>query len=201
VRNSADGSSSPNSITSLASSQHHIFPTLLRLADYSLSRLYFQQMSSGGGKPWTKHATILEEKAFIAILRAADRLEREVAEMLKQYSLTPTQYNALRILRGGGPEGLPCSHIGDRMISRDPDITRLLDRLKRRGLISRRRDQNDRRIIKTFITPAGLELLGRMDRPVEQFHLRAFRDVNKRDLRGLIGVLEKLPAPPRAGSQ
>ena len=158
-------------------------------------------MSYGTSKPWTKHAPILEEKAFIAILRAADRLERQVAEMLKQYSLTPTQYNALRILRGGGPSGLPCSHIGDRMISRDPDITRLLDRLKRRGLISRRREQNDRRIIKPFITLAGLELLARMDRPVEQFHLRASRDVNKHDLRGLIDVLERLPAPPRAVSR
>jgi len=158
-------------------------------------------MSSGASKPWTKHAPILEEKAFIAILRAADRLERRAAELLKQYNLTPTQYNALRILRGGGPSGLACSQIGDRMISRDPDITRLLDRLKRRGLISRRRGQSDRRIIRIFITPVGLELLGRMDRPVEQFHLQALRDVNKHDLRGLIDVLKKLPAPPRAVSR
>jgi len=134
-------------------------------------------------------------------LRAADRLERRAAELFKQYNLTPTQYNALRILRGGGPKGLPCSHIGDRMISRDPDITRLLDRLKRRGLISRRRGQSDRRIIRIFITPVGLELLARMDRPIEKFHLRALRDVSKYDLRGLIDVLEKLPAPPRAANQ
>jgi len=158
-------------------------------------------MSSGTKKAWAKHSPILEERAFIAILRAADRLERQVAELFKQFNLTPTQYNALRILRGGGPTGLACNQIGDRMISRDPDTTRLLDRLKRRGLISRRRDQNDRRIIKTFITPAGLELLARMDRFVEQFHLRALGKVRKNDLRGLIGVLEKLPAPPRAVSQ
>jgi DNA-binding MarR family transcriptional regulator len=158
-------------------------------------------MNSRSRSPWAKHSPILEEEAFIAILRAADRLERQIAEMFKQYDLTPTQYNALRILRGGGPTGLACSQIGDRMISRDPDITRLLDRLKRRGLISRRREHNDRRIIKTFITPAGLELLARMDRPVEQFHLRALRDVNKHDLRGLIDVLERLPAPPRAVSR
>jgi DNA-binding MarR family transcriptional regulator len=158
-------------------------------------------MSSGIKKPWAQYSPILEERAFIAVLRAADRLGRQVADLFKQFNLTPTQYNALRILRGGGPTGLACSQIGDRMISRDPDITRLLDRLKRRGLISRRRDQNDRRIIKTFITPAGLELLARMDRPVEQFHLRALGKVKKNDLRGLIGVLEKLPAPPRAVSQ
>ena len=110
----------------------------------------------------------LEERVVIAILRAADKLERQAAELFKPYGLTPTQYNALRILRGGGPGGLACSEIGDRMISHDPDITRLLDRLKRRGLISRRRGQKDRRIIKTFITPDGLTLLERMDRPVER---------------------------------
>jgi DNA-binding MarR family transcriptional regulator len=157
-------------------------------------------MSSGSKKPVAKHSPILEERAFIAVLRAADRLERQIAEMFKQYDLTPTQYNALRILRGGGPAGLACSQIGDRMISRDPDITRLLDRLKRCGLISRRREHNDRRIIKTFITPAGLELLARMDRPIELFHLLALRDVSKNELRGLIGVLEKLPALPRAAN-
>ena len=158
-------------------------------------------MSSSASRLWAKRTVILEEEAFIAILRAADRLERQIAELFKQYNLTPTQYNALRILRGGGPDGLACSHIRDRMISRDPDITRLLDRLKRRGLISRRRGQNDRRIIKTFITSAGLELVGRIDRPIEKFHLRALRDVEKNDLRGLIDVLEKLPTLPRVVSQ
>jgi DNA-binding MarR family transcriptional regulator len=158
-------------------------------------------MSLGTKKAWAKHSPILEERTFIAILRAADRLGRQVAELFKQFNLTPTQYNALRILRGGGPDGLACRQIGDRMISRDPDITRLLDRLKRRGLISRRREHNDRRIIKTFITPAGLKLLAQMDRPVEQFHLRALGNVNKNDLRGLIDVLEKLPASPRVVSQ
>ena len=158
-------------------------------------------MSSNTSRLWVKYSPTLEEEAVIAILRAADRLERQVAELFKQYNLTQTQYNALRILRGGGPGGLACSQIGDRMISRDPDITRLLDRLKRRGLISRRRGLSDRRIIRIFITSVGLELLARMDRPIEKFHLRALRDVSKYDLRGLIDVLEKLPAPPRAANQ
>jgi DNA-binding MarR family transcriptional regulator len=158
-------------------------------------------MSSSTSRLWVKYSPTLEEAAVIAILRAADRLERRIAELFKQYNLTPTQYNALRILRGGGPSGLACSQIGDRMISRDPDITRLLDRLKRRGLISRRRGLSDRRIIRIFITPVGLELLARMDRPIEKFHLRALRDVSKNDLRGLIDVLEKLPALPRAANQ
>jgi len=158
-------------------------------------------MSSSASGLWAKYSPALEEETVIAILRAADRLERQVAELFKQYNLTPTQYNALRILRGGGPSGLACSQIGDRMISRDPDITRLLDRLKRRGLISRRRGLSDRRIIRIFITSVGLELLARMDRPIEKFHLRALRDVSENDLRGLIDVLEKLPALPRAANQ
>ena len=136
-------------------------------------------------------SSALEEKAFIAILRVADGLERQAAAMLKRYGLTSTQYNALRILRGGGPRGLACSEIGDRMMSHDPDITRLLDRLKGRGLISRRRGQKDRRIIKTFISPSGLTLLEAMDRPVEKFHRQLLGRVNKERLIHLIQVLDE----------
>ncbi len=136
-------------------------------------------------------SSALEETAFIAILRAADGLERKAAAMLKRYGLTSTQYNALRILRGGGPCGLACSEIGNRMMSHDPDITRLLDRLKRRGLISRRRGQKDRRIIKAFITPSGLTLLEAMDRPVERFHRQLLGRVNKERLIHLIQVLDE----------
>lgn len=140
---------------------------------------------------------VLEEKAFVGLLRAADRLERQAAEVLTRYSLTPTQYNALRILRGGGPSGLSCSEIGERMISHDPDITRLLDRLKRRGLISRRREQKDRRIIRTFITQSGLALLKTMDQPVETFHRKLLGRVNRERLKNLIQLLSDLEQKPR----
>jgi DNA-binding MarR family transcriptional regulator len=136
-----------------------------------------------------------EEKVFIAVLRAADRLERRAAEMLKAYGLTPTQYNALRILRGGHPEGLACREIGDRMISHDPDITRLLDRLKRRGLISRRRAQKDRRVIRTFITPTGLNLLDAMDQPVRNFHRHLLGHLGKKRLHSLVEVLKAVLSP------
>ncbi|HEV7219307.1 MAG: MarR family winged helix-turn-helix transcriptional regulator [Terriglobales bacterium] len=139
-----------------------------------------------------RHASApLEEKAFIAILRVADGLEQQAAAMLKGYGLTATQYNALRILRGGGPGGLACGEIGDRMINHDPDITRLLDRLKRRGLISRKRGQKDRRINKTFITSSGLTLLETMDRPVETFHRQLLGRVNNKRLRNLIRMLDE----------
>src|SRR2546425_9789881 len=103
----------------------------------------------------TKPFRSLEEEVFVALMRTADQLAWRGAEMLKQHGLSPTQYNALRILRGAGAKGLACSEIGERMINRDPDITRLVDRLERRGLVRRRREQKDRRGISTFITPAG----------------------------------------------
>jgi DNA-binding MarR family transcriptional regulator len=136
-----------------------------------------------------------EERVFIAVLRAADRFERQAAEMLKQYGLTPTQYNALRILRGGEPGGLACREIGERMISHDPDITRLLDRLKRRGLISRRRERKDRRVIKTFITSAGLELLEVLDQPVENFHRQLLGHVSRKRLHSLVDDLRDAILP------
>jgi DNA-binding MarR family transcriptional regulator len=132
----------------------------------------------------------LEEEAFVALLRTADQLAWRVAEMLKPYGLSATQYNALRILRGAGPQGLACSEIGERMINRDPDITRLVDRLERRGLVSRSREQKDRRVITTRITPAGLEVLKSLDRPVAEFHLRLLGGMGDRRLRSLVRLLE-----------
>ena len=84
-----------------------------------------------------------------------------MAEWLKPHGLSPTQYNALRILRGAGVDGLPCTEVGARMISRDPDITRLVDRLEKRGLVTRGRGTEDRRVVRARITTAGLELLRR----------------------------------------
>ncbi len=127
---------------------------------------------------------------FVALARTADQLSWRGAEMLKQLGLSPTQYNALRILRGAGEKGLACSEIAERMINRDPDITRLIDRLERRGLVQRTREQKDRRVITTRITAAGLELLRRLDRPVEEFHRRLLGPLGERQLRSLIRLLE-----------
>src|SRR5882672_9277108 len=94
-----------------------------------------------------------EQEAYLALLRTADALESQVEAKLKEFGLTGTQYNALRILRGAGPDGIPCSEIGERMITRDPDVTRLLDRLQKRGLVKRTRGQQDRRVIYGKICP------------------------------------------------
>jgi DNA-binding MarR family transcriptional regulator len=110
-----------------------------------------------------------EEAVFLELLRTSDQLMRGVVSILKAEELSPTQYNILRILRGS-PEGLPCGEISNRLVTRDPDITRLLDRMEKRGLISRHRETPDRRTVLTKITRAGLELLGRMDDPVREIH-------------------------------
>jgi DNA-binding MarR family transcriptional regulator len=139
----------------------------------------------------SKPFSSLEEEAFVALIRTADRLAGHVAGALKPYELSPTQYNALRILRGAGEKGLACSEIGERMINRDPDITRLLDRLERRGLVQRRREKKDRRVITAHITPAGLEMLKTLDRPVEEFHRNLLGQLGEQKLRSLIQLLER----------
>src|SRR5712672_1921079 len=98
-----------------------------------------------------------EEAAFLDLLRTTDMLSRGLISVLKTEELSATQYNVLRILRGA-PEGLPCGEIASRMITRDPDITRLLDRMEKRGLISRSRESRDRRLVLARITPEGLKL-------------------------------------------
>jgi DNA-binding MarR family transcriptional regulator len=131
-----------------------------------------------------------EQEAYLALLRTADALQTEVEAWLKQFGLTGTQYNALRILRGAGPEGLPCSEIGERMITHDPDITRLLNRLEDRGFVKRTRAKNDRRVICGKITPAGLKLLREMDSPLEKRGREMLRHVGQEKLKELIELLE-----------
>lgn len=132
----------------------------------------------------------LAEEAFVALIRTADQLQWKGAELLKQFDISPTQYNALRILRGAGPKGLPCSEISERMINRDSDITRLLDRLEKRGLAERCREAKDRRVIMARITAAGLDLLKKMDKPLEQFHHDLLGRMGEARLHSLLRLLE-----------
>ena len=136
--------------------------------------------------------TSREQEAYLALLRTADTLQSSMESKFKEFGLTGTQYNALRILRGAGPDGLPCSEIGERMITHDPDITRLLDRLEQRGLVERTRDQHDRRVIYGKINAAGLKLLREMDGPVEKYGRDLLRHVSQADLRRLIDLLERV---------
>ena len=112
-----------------------------------------------------------EEAVFLELLRTTDMLARPLVQVLKAEDLSSTQYNVLRILRGA-PEGLPCGEIANRMITRDPDVTRLLDRLEKRALISRCREIKDRRTVRARIAPEGLRVLARLDEPVLEAHYR-----------------------------
>lgn len=132
----------------------------------------------------------LEEEALLALVRTADQLQWRLGRMLAHYNLSPTQYNALRILRGAGPDGLRCSEIGERMISREPDITRLLDRLEHRSLVRRRRGAKDRRVIKAHITKNGIKLLNGLDQEVEKFIRDLLGHLGEHRLRSLVQLLQ-----------
>lgn len=136
----------------------------------------------------------LEQEAYLALLRTADALQSQVESWLKEFGLTGTQYNALRILRGAGSEGLPCREIGDRMITHDPDITRLLDRLEDRGLVKRTRANLDRRVIYGKISSAGLKLLRQINIPLENKGREMLKHVRQEELKQLIELLELVRA-------
>jgi DNA-binding MarR family transcriptional regulator len=130
-----------------------------------------------------------EEALFLDLLRTTDMLSRGLVRVLKTENLSATQYNVLRILRGS-PDGLPCGEIASRMITRDPDITRLLDRLEKRRLISRCRETKDRRMVMARITPDGLKLLARLDEPVGQTHRKQLGHLGRERLRALGELLD-----------
>ena len=121
-------------------------------------------------------------------MRTADILSRGLVGVLKREDLSSTQYNVLRILRGA-PEGLPCGEVANRMITRDPDVTRLLDRLEKRGLISRCHETKDRRTVMARISPEGLKLLGRLDEPVQAAHRHLLGHLGAERLRALAELL------------
>jgi len=129
-----------------------------------------------------------EEAAFLDLLRTADVLTRNAIEVLKGEDLSSTQYNVLRILRGA-PEGLACGEIAGRLITRDPDITRLLDRMEKRSLISRARESRDRRMVLARLTPEGRKLVDRLDEPVQKMHRKLLGHLGKERLRALAELL------------
>lgn len=142
----------------------------------------------------SRRAGTLEEQVFIALAITTDQLARRLEPVLKAADISPTQYNVLRILRGA-PKGLTCSEIGNRMISRDPDITRLLGRLEKRGLVSRCRENKDRRMVLTRITETGLALLAQLDAPVLETHHLLLGHLGPEKLKTLLGLLAEARRP------
>lgn len=143
-----------------------------------------------------KPFTCREEELFLNILRTSDQLMRRVADVLKPADLSATQYNVLRILRGAVPDGLACGEISERMVTRDPDITRLLDRLEKRGLVARSREKADRRVVTARITDAGLELLKKLDETVLRLHKAMLGHLDAKSQESLIKLLEQARETP-----
>jgi DNA-binding MarR family transcriptional regulator len=142
-------------------------------------------------KPKRAPQTPLEAQVFVSLMRTADALARSAEALLKPFNLSGTQYNILRILRGAGENGLACREVGCRLISRDPDLTRLLDRMESRGLISRAREAQDRRVVKTRITAEGLRLLAELDKPMRDLHRRQLRHFSQKQLRQFSNLLDR----------
>ncbi len=139
----------------------------------------------------TKPFVSAEEEVFLAVQRTASDLNQGIAELLKPEGITAPQYNVLRILRGAGENGLACREIGDRLVTRDPDVTRLLDRIETQGLIVRARESADRRVVTTRITAKGRALLSRLDEPVAELQVRQLAHLGQTKLRKLLELLEE----------
>ncbi len=133
-----------------------------------------------------------EEDASLNIVRTADLLMQKAAQILKPHALSPTQYNVLRILRGAGDKGASSKDIGNRLLSRDPDITRLMDRLEKRGLLVRDRAKEDRRVVTHRLTREGLDLVKALDRPIQRMHREIMRDIEPQRLEALAAILEEI---------
>lgn len=137
-----------------------------------------------------------ESEAFLNLQRTAAVLGQSVTRFLKTSDLTLTQYNALRILRGAHPEVLACSEVGERMVTPVPDVTRLLDRLGKMGMVSRCRDEGDRRVVNVGITEAGLARLAKLDDAMEAHLASLLEPLDEGELGTLIGLLERARLSP-----
>ena len=135
-----------------------------------------------------------EQQATLGLLRTADAMKRSLAQVIDPHGITPQQYNVLRILRGAGPDGLPTLTIGERMIEHTPGVTRLVDRLERKGLVERTPCPKDRRRVFCRITSKGLELLTDLDEPVNKWDAQALSVLQPSDLDSLITLLDRVRA-------
>ena len=140
------------------------------------------------------------EEAYLNLLRTTTVLAAEFERLFKDAGLSEPQYNVLRILRGAGGDGLPCLEVGARMITRVPDVTRLVDRLEAAGLVERNRTSEDRRVVMVKITPKGLEAIAGLDRPLREIHKRQMGHMSRRELEELSRLLVKGRHPDGNGA-
>lgn len=139
-----------------------------------------------------------QQEVFLNLWRTYDRLRALEDALFGRYQLSPQQYNALRLLRGAHPEKLPTLALAHRLVSRAPDITRLLDKLEARGLIERDRPADNRRVVRVGVTAAGLDLLRDLDGPVRDCHARQLGHLSAAELKTLVALLRAARAPHEA---
>jgi DNA-binding MarR family transcriptional regulator len=144
----------------------------------------------------TRPKDLLARDVYLNLVRLHERLDGGFAELFRRAGLSGAQYNVLRILRGAPRAGAPCQYIGERLLTRVPDVTRLLDRLGAAGLVTRRRSDEDRRVVLARLTAAGRELLARLDAPVAELHRRQLAGLSLKDLAALNRALEQALALP-----
>ena len=140
----------------------------------------------------TKPFPNLESEAYLSVVRLEQILSDTTRDLLKTADLSMPQYNALRILRGAGEAGLACREIGERLVHRVPDVTRLLDRLESRGLVERQRETSDRRVVRVHITAAGLELLLPLDEPIKNVHANTLGRIGQDRLQLFIDIIDEI---------
>lgn len=145
------------------------------------------------GKPFRSRG----QEVVVALLRTADLIRRTVGRVLEPHDITPQQYNVLRILRGAGEQGLPTLEIAERMIEQAPGVTRLLDRLEVKGLVRRQRCAQDRRQVLCWLTPAGIELVERLDEPVDSADAEAVAMLTPEEQEKLLRMLDAIRSGPR----
>jgi DNA-binding MarR family transcriptional regulator len=136
-----------------------------------------------------------EQEAFLNLWRTYDRLRGLEDDLFAGYDLTPQQYNALRLLKAEHPDTLPTLALADRLVSRAPDITRLVDKLEARGLVARERPADNRRVVRVGVTPAGLKLLKAVAGPLRDCHARQLGHLSASELRQLTTLLRAARQP------
>ena len=152
--------------------------------------------TAGPSAPRFEAGATPERALYLLVKHLGGVLAKELAGALEPWGVTPEQYHTLRILRDGGPQGMPCSAVAERAVSGDPDVTRLLDRLERQGWAVRARDEGDRRVVNARLTAEGKRLLGRLEQTVAALHAEQFGALGAREIASLRGRLERVAERP-----
>ena len=142
----------------------------------------------------TKPRAMLEEQVMVSMAQTLSDFAVRMSDIIKEYGITMVHYNVLRILRGAGGNGIPCGTVAERMVNKEPDITRLLDRMEKLELIIRTRDQSDRRVVITRISDHGLKVLSNLEAPLKVLHQQQFEGISSEKLEQLSGIVKEIQA-------